>query len=53
MIKIFMDSSNVKFVTDSTLRVSSITNFTIGLVHEYIEEAHMHEKINKGLFQYD
>ena len=37
VIKVFMDSSNVKFVIDPTLRVSSITNFIIGLVHEYIE----------------
>ena len=36
MIKMFMDSSNVRFVIDSTLRVSSITNFIVGLVHEYI-----------------
>ena len=36
MIKIFVDSSNVKFVIDSTLRISSITNIIIGLVHEYI-----------------
>ena len=35
MIKVFMDSSNVKFVINSTLRVSSITNFSIGFVHEY------------------
>ena len=33
MIKIFMDSSNLKFVIDSMLRVSSLTNFIIGLVH--------------------
>ena len=32
-----MDSSNVKFVTDSTLRVSSMTSSHIGLVHEYID----------------
>ena len=36
MIKVFMDSSNVKIAIDSTLRVSSITNFIIGRVHEYI-----------------
>ena len=33
---VICDSSNVKFVTDSTLRVSSIANFIIGLVHQYI-----------------
>ena len=36
MIKAFMDSSNVKFFRDSALRVSSMKNAIIGLVHEYI-----------------
>ena len=35
MIKVFMDYSNVKFVIDSTLPVSSMTNSHIGLVHEH------------------
>ena len=42
MIKMFMDSSNVKIVIDSTLTVSSITNFIIGLVHEYILKSLVH-----------
>ena len=47
MIKIFTDSSNVKFVIDSTLCVSSITNFIVGLVHEYIVLVRSINKQNK------
>ena len=39
-----MDSSSVKFVIDSTLRVSSMTAFIIGLVHEHVES----RRINKS-----
>ena len=41
----FMDSSNVKFVIDSTLRVSSLQTFIIGLVHEDIFHELAHEQM--------